>query len=257
MGQEHPIKLSKSLRSRRFKGVIRDGVPVLVIPKRATSTQTKEVLISLEDWFLKAVERVESEKAVIGDDSILFLGREIPIIVNPSLGAEALLGRAGLEARADSPEGAREIALSWLYRQAEVRIHHAVDLRSAQMGLVCREVRILETSSRWGSCAPGGRLGFCWRQIMAPPEVIDYLAVHELAHLQERNHGPRYWALVAKHMPEFERWDRWLSRKGSILMHLYPRQKLASLRKLKRLPQAVSVDDLASFRLVFGSEDEF
>lgn len=251
LGQEHPIILSPSVRSRRFKGVIRDGKPVLVIPKRATSTQTKEVLISLEGWFAKAVQRVSEEKQIIGESSILLLGREVPYRPDPSLAQSWALTDSGLLLRTESQESAGRLARSWLYRQAEIRINRAVQRWGTAIGFENIPVRIIETSSRWGSCAASQRLSFCWRQIMAPPEVIEYLAVHEIVHMRHSNHGPRYWQMVEQFYPDYEIWDRWLGRKGSILMHLYPRQPLSSLRIIKPNQQAAQPEDLEGFRLVF------
>ncbi|MGR3434759.1 MAG: M48 family metallopeptidase, partial [Shimia sp.] len=77
-----------------------------------------------------------------------------------------------------------------------------------------------DTRSRWGSCSAAGGLNYSWRLVMAPPEVLDYVAAHEVAHLAQMNHSPRFWAEVAGLMPGYEAPRGWLRRHGADL-HRY------------------------------------
>jgi predicted metal-dependent hydrolase len=78
-------------------------------------------------------------------------------------------------------------------------------------------VRFRDTTSRWGSCTSDGTLSFSWRIMMAPRPVIDYLVAHEVAHLREMNHGPKFWKLCTELCPDTERCKAWLKRNGSAL----------------------------------------
>ena len=71
-------------------------------------------------------------------------------------------------------------------------------------------VTIRDQKSRWGSCSQKHNLNFNWKLIMAPPEALDYVVIHELCHLHEFNHSPRFWQLVRNIMPEYEFWKKWL-----------------------------------------------
>ncbi|HPX82802.1 MAG TPA: M48 family metallopeptidase, partial [Syntrophales bacterium] len=82
-------------------------------------------------------------------------------------------------------------------------------------GCRARSVRISEARSRWGSCSAANRLAFSWRLMIAPPAVIDYVVVHELAHLREKNHSPRFWALVGEICPDYRQRRRWLKTAGT------------------------------------------
>lgn len=255
LGQDNPISLALTPRAKRFKAVIRDGQPTLVIPRRATQTQVKEILIQFEPWFVQAVEKVKQERAVISEDSILLLGREVPLLLVPDQSAWARFSSSGLSVKADSLELGTAIGIRWLYRQAEARIRLAVEEWGPKAGFHDIPFRVVETASRWGSCVAGERLAFCWRMVMAPPPVTDYLAVHEICHMKHQNHSAAYWTFVESLYPEYQRWDTWLSKNGSILMNLYPKQSLTSLRQLRPF-EPVSYDDLPGFRSVFGFEDE-
>ncbi len=72
-------------------------------------------------------------------------------------------------------------------------------------GLVPKAVKITDAKRRWGSCSSKGNINLSWRLLMAPKEAVDYVIVHELLHLQEPNHSPRFWALVAKILPDYKK----------------------------------------------------
>ena len=76
-------------------------------------------------------------------------------------------------------------------------------------------VTIREQKTRWGSCSSKRNLNFNWKLIQAPPEALDYVVIHELCHLREFNHSPRFWQLVQAQMPEYESWKKWLKQHGT------------------------------------------
>ncbi len=97
------------------------------------------------------------------------------------------------------------------YRQrASELIPPRVKFFAEHMGLNYSSVRITSARQRWGSCGPHGSLNFTWRLMLAPNEVIDYVVVHELAHIIYRGHGPRFWHIVASIMPNFKNHKKWL-----------------------------------------------
>jgi predicted metal-dependent hydrolase len=81
-----------------------------------------------------------------------------------------------------------------------------------QIGREVQRVSVRDTKSRWGSCSGDGNLSFCWRLIFVPEPVLDYVVAHEVAHLAEMNHGPRFWRLVGSLAPRHSDAQRWLSR---------------------------------------------
>jgi predicted metal-dependent hydrolase len=83
-----------------------------------------------------------------------------------------------------------------------------------------KRVAVRDQSSRWGSCSTTGVLSFSWRLILAPSAVLNYLAAHEVAHLVEMNHSPRFWRLVQRLCPDHERAKIWLDVHGTDL-HRY------------------------------------
>ena len=88
---------------------------------------------------------------------------------------------------------------------------------AGQLGVDYGRITVRCQTSRWGSCSAKGNLNFNWKLIMAPPQVLDYVVIHELCHLIEFNHSPRFWGLVCAQMPEYLDWKKWLDRHGSEL----------------------------------------
>jgi predicted metal-dependent hydrolase len=86
----------------------------------------------------------------------------------------------------------------WLMAEVRRRLAPLVAAKAVRVERPVKRITVRDTRSRWGSCGPGGVLSFSWRLVFAPPEVLDYLVAHEVAHLVHMNHGPRFWALAER-----------------------------------------------------------
>ena len=114
----------------------------------------------------------------------------------------------------DSDPEVRAAIRSTLSALALKRIRERLDHYIPRIGRSPGRVAIRDQKSRWGSCSQKGNLNFNWKLIMAPPQALDYVVIHELCHLYEFNHSPRFWALVSAQMPEYEVWKKWLKTHG-------------------------------------------
>lgn len=90
------------------------------------------------------------------------------------------------------------------------RVAHYADIMGVEYG----QITIRDQKSRWGSCSDKCNLNFSWRLILMPIEVMDYVVVHELAHLKEMNHSPAFWAEVETVMPDYKEYRKWLKENG-------------------------------------------
>jgi predicted metal-dependent hydrolase len=108
----------------------------------------------------------------------------------------------------------------FLKREAARDLERASRHYAEKLGVAIKRISVRDQSSRWGSCSNTGVLSFSWRLILAPAFVLDYLAAHEVCHLLELNHSPRFWRLVRRLYPNFERAKHWLDVHGSDL-HRY------------------------------------
>lgn len=106
---------------------------------------------------------------------------------------------------------------AWFMKSAKKKILPRVSAHAGNLGVSYKEARIGNGKYRWGSCTPGGHVIFNWRLIKAPMFVIDYVVVHELAHLIEQNHTPRFWNIVRAQIPATEKARAWLLKNGALL----------------------------------------
>ena len=103
---------------------------------------------------------------------------------------------------------------------ARERLMNSSDYFAKKLGCKIKSITLRDTTTRWGSCTSDGRLMYSWRLMMAPPEVQDYVAAHEVCHLIEMNHSPDYWKLVESVVPTYKSDRSWLKINGNLL-HQY------------------------------------
>ena len=110
----------------------------------------------------------------------------------------------------------------WLKRDARRRILPCVEDATTALGVTAGRITLRDTKSRWGSCAANGNLSFSWRLVLAPDRVLHYVVAHEVAHIREHNHGPRFWALVRDLADDMDACRKWLRDEGSALFLVGP-----------------------------------
>ena len=113
---------------------------------------------------------------------------------------------------ADLAPRARELFRTWYRARAREILEDRVEHFARRMGLAVGGVRITGARERWGSCSPAGTLNFAWRLVTAPPGIIEYVIVHELAHLVEMNHSRRFWEQVGRILPDYAERRAWLRK---------------------------------------------
>ncbi len=104
----------------------------------------------------------------------------------------------------------RTVLETWFRDRAVEAIERSIQVHAPALEVGPRSVSVRDQRTRWGSCSRHGRLSFSWRLVLAPPEVLDTVVVHELAHLRLFGHGPRFWDIVATRRPDHVTWRRWL-----------------------------------------------
>lgn len=147
-------------------------------------------------------------------------GRPVPIRVHEAARRMCRVNEDSVDLYLTDPgdeDAARAAIRSALSRLALVRIRQRLEYYAPGIGVTFGRVAIRDQRSRWGSCSAKHNLNFNWKLIMAPPEALDYVVIHELCHLIEFNHSPRFWALVQAQMPEYAAWKKWLKQHGAEL----------------------------------------
>jgi predicted metal-dependent hydrolase len=229
-GEQVRYTVRRSRRAKRLRiRILPTGVEV-VLPMRARAGDAQTFLLSNADWVLRHLHALPQKGWLRegGDDgavkTLLLRGREmrVSICVEPTQSTGARVEQADdvitLHLPAGKEKAARLVLEKWLRQQAAEEVAERVRVRSAQMGLTPKRIFIRDQRTKWGNCSMLGNVSFNWRLIGAPPEVLDYVVAHELAHLQEMNHSPRFWALVQVFCPNFAQHKAWLKANGGRLM---------------------------------------
>ncbi|WP_049943540.1 SprT family zinc-dependent metalloprotease [Halolamina sp.] len=112
----------------------------------------------------------------------------------------------------------KNVLESLFRRKARTFVEEQIDSYGDCMGVNPSGIRIANQRTKWGSCSSNGTVSFNWRLMLAPPEIPEYVVVHELAHLRELNHSDRFWEIVAEHDPDWQAHAEWLEENGVTLV---------------------------------------
>ncbi len=178
----------------------------------AVFVKSCETFIARRRSQIAEVEQQFPLKKFISGEQFLYLGEKVMMDVIWSWHRRARM-EWPLEMLApvgSSTEERRKALVNFYRREAKKLLNVRVEFWGPTMNLPARSLTIRGQRTLWGSCTAEGNINLNWKLMCAPPDVIDYVVVHELAHIQERNHSPRFWAVVAQYMPEHKRLRHWL-----------------------------------------------
>jgi hypothetical protein len=229
-----------SARSRHLRITIdpQRGLVVTVPPptRRGWAHPEARIEAFLRDrdgWIRRHLERRAHERADLAarggladGASIRFRGDLHRLRIGRASGGRSTVARVvtpdGFELRvlaAPRDDGAvRRILERWFREQAGLAIEATIADHAPALGVTPAAIAIRDPRSRWGSASRQGRLMLSWRLVLAPPEALETVVVHELAHLRVFGHGPKFWAVVASRRPDHLTWRRWL-RTHSLELH--------------------------------------
>lgn len=199
------------IRSRRKTAAIhitKDAVVEVRAPLKMPKTYIDEFVASKEEWItahLTRRERLNNEKAAFAlnyGDAVTLCGRAYPIRAKDGkrsgFDGESFYLPPGL------PHGDIKQAVVQIYKAtAKHMLREKTGEYAKRMNVKPEAVKITSAKTRWGSCSGKNSLSFSWRLVMADESVIDYVVVHELAHIREHNHSPRFWAVVEDLLPDY------------------------------------------------------
>lgn len=229
-----PYRLRRSPRARRLRLVLdADGTPLVTVPVRAPDHLADAFVESRRDWIGRQRARFVAQrerhlaKGRLGDGGAIDLsgrphrievralepGRRTRVEHNDAAGPSIRVSISPDDRRTLS-----EILEAWLRHEAREAVQRRVAARAPQLGVSPVAVSIRDQRTRWGSASRSGRLSFSWRLVLTPPAVLDYVVVHELAHLAVFGHTPAFWALVRSASPDADRARRWL-REHALELH--------------------------------------
>lgn len=210
------VTLRRSARARRYSLRVSqlDGRVTLTLPVRASEADGMAFLREKQSWIRDHLAARPEAHAVRIGGTVPFRGHALPLRTGQGRSPRCEDGALVVPGPEDlAPARVR----AFLKTEARNALTGAVDRYATALGRPYRRLSLRDTRSRWGSCTARGDLMFSWRLIMAPPEVLDYVAAHEVAHLAEMNHSAAFWAVVERLMPDHGAPRAWLRANGAAL----------------------------------------
>jgi predicted metal-dependent hydrolase len=215
------VQVKRNPRARRL--ILRlaqrgDGVEV-VAPKRASQREIARFVELNNDWIAHHRAARPPQVAFAEGNLIPFRGQSYELARSSSLRG-VVKREEGRMIFSCLPEHLPRRVTDYMIREARMALLHSLTRHALTLGVRLPKFTLRDTTTRWGSCSSSGTLSFSWRLIMAPPDVLDYVAAHELAHLKHMDHGRKFWALCERLAPQTDAAKAWLSDNGPAL-HRY------------------------------------
>lgn len=217
-GVEVPVRIEVNTRAKRL--ILRldeqNRSAVAIAPSRRLMPDAARFAADRLDWIVSRLNSLPPLVKLRNGDVFELRGRDCVVSLEGA-GRRATLieGDPQILSLPGDPETIGRRAERFLRKLAREDLTRAVEEYCAALGVDARRVSVKDTRTRWGSCTSDGSLAFSWRLILAPPDVLDYVAAHECAHLLEMNHSARFWAHVSHCRPAWKRERAWLKRHGS------------------------------------------
>lgn len=221
---EFDYEIRRSGKRRKLTITVeRDRSVVVHAPVGVSEEKIREVVEAKRFWIFEKLHHKQKYapphppgKELVNGEAALYLGRSYRIEVVDTDAQEIRFDHRFIIPRSYISRR-KAVLRDWYQERAKALILSRVRRFAKSLGLDFNQARIVDNRYRWGSCTVNDNVNFNWRLIKAPMFVIDYVIVHELAHLMEPNHTPRFWSIVSAQTPTMEKARAWLKDNGQIL----------------------------------------
>ncbi len=225
-GRKIPYRLIHSARAKRLRlSVTARGVTV-TLPKGTRSAEGERFLQQNAQWLLQQVEKIEKHRQSarsLPENVVFYRGVPTPIQIIQEPGRQSRMrvdlinGRLIVRVPTGTRTSPRALVEPCLKAQARHELEALLIKEAARMGVSPKKLTIRDQRTRWGSCSASGTISLNWRLIMAPPEVMTYVVIHELAHMLQANHSSAFWAVVARYAPNYKESRQWMRKHAAQL----------------------------------------
>jgi predicted metal-dependent hydrolase len=217
-----PLSIDRLVRSRRktIALIVHPDASLEVrAPRQMTEQNIREFVDGHSDWIHKQQTRARKyapppPKQFTDGETFLFLGQSYPLNIVAHQRPALIFDGASFRLAKSALPKAKEYFVRWYKVQAMEILSERAKMLATKYGFMFQKIRISSARTRWGSCSSKGTLSFTWRLVMAPPEIVEYVVVHELVHTKIHNHSKKFWAGVADILPEYKQRVVWLQKNG-------------------------------------------
>ena len=214
-------KLIRSKRKTIALGVTADATLIVRAPHNTSLSYIERLLSKKMGWIQRTVARVMSRprtppREFVDGESFLYLGKTHKMRIDKNA-SKPIAFKSGFILNTKDKTRVRNLIINWYKAEAKRKISERVEWCARRYGISFKSIKITSAEKRWGSCGTSGNLNFSWRLIMAPTSVIDYVIIHELAHLEHKNHSKAFWNSVKVMYSSYEKAKNWLKRNEGTL----------------------------------------
>jgi predicted metal-dependent hydrolase len=220
-GQKVSLHFKRNARARRmvlrFDG--KTGGLVMTLPRRTGLAEALRFVDKSAAWILRHMGKQVPRKAIADGATLLFRGEMHILKLTGDKRGLVEVSEGVIIVPGDAAHTERRLK-DFIKKRALGDLTEASQRYALAMNARYRNITLRDQKSRWGSCSASGGLSYSWRLMLAPAFVLDYVAAHEVAHLREMNHGPRFWRLVLTHCPHAKQAKAWMKQQAREL-HSY------------------------------------
>jgi len=219
------VKIDQIIRSNRKTYSLEvkpDGRLIVRAPKAASDDLIEGMVAKKANWIAKTQDRLAQQfpklapRTFAPGEQFWYLGEKYPLRLTDRQGPLLDLDEAFYLSK-DRRNKAKEIFTEWYREETRKITADLIANYTRDYHFKVNKVRITSARTRWGSCSGKNNLNFTYRLSMAPLDVIDYVVIHELAHLKIRNHSKAFWDAVARFKPDYKEHRKWLKEYGAVL----------------------------------------
>ena len=224
---ELSFAVKRSSRRQTLELIVdRGGELVIAAPADANESMMAAFVREKKFWLYRKLAEKEtrqqpsSAKEYVSGEGFPYLGRSYRLLLVKDQEVPLKLSSGRFLLRDDLTHRGREAFIRWYCQRAKPWVVKRIRGWAPRVGVAAEGIEIRDLGYRWGSCSKGGTLNFHWATILLPPSVIDYVIVHELAHLIEANHTPLFWQHVGRVLTDYEQRKTWLAEQGGAYVNL-------------------------------------
>lgn len=211
------------------------GKVEVVAPAKVAEHKIHQFVQAKQQWILQALTKIAAKSqhhknlapaAYHHGAEIPYQGTSYKLAIRPSklkrikieFGREFIAHVPDTLLIKDHSAEIKDALIRWMKKESKIHVEQLVKQHAEKKQLFPQTIKIKTQKSRWGSCGIHNDININWLLIIAPPEVLEYVVVHELCHIKIRNHSAHFWSLVAEHLPDYQSRRQWLKTHGASLM---------------------------------------
>ena len=219
------IDIKRTQRRKSISITIADNRVKIAVPYHLPQDQIDKLLKKKSKWikeklFVQSQIQTARKKDYVSGEDFLYLGRHyrLKVLLGKKYLVELKNGYLTVYVKDKSKTAkTKRLIKQWYLKQASIYLIKKTEQLASTLSLTFNFSKVREYKSRWGSCSTSGNIFYNWRLVMAPPKIIQYVVFHELMHLKEHNHSPKFWKMLRSAYPDLDTAKQWLVYNGHTL----------------------------------------